>query len=291
MKLPRSTIEQWLILQTVIDQGSFAKAAEKLHKSQSAISYTISTLQDQLGIELLSMEGRRAVLTETGKILLNRSREISRLLSDMEQSAQTVKQGYESNLTLVIDALCPREIIFKAMRQFEKQNQETKLDIRFEILSGPVDALTSGEADLIISPHIPKGYLGENFIDVTVRAYAHMNSPLHRLPGKVTARDLKKERYLTIRDKNSADARSDGWFGSEKMWRLDSFDTVKELLLSGIGFAWMPEYFAQGHEKILKPLTLSTGGSRVYRLHIIQRDQEIIGPARKLMIDLLLQQK
>ena len=39
-KLPLSTVEQWGILKTIVEQGSFLKAAEKLNRSQSSISYT-----------------------------------------------------------------------------------------------------------------------------------------------------------------------------------------------------------------------------------------------------------
>ncbi|STX49252.1 LysR family transcriptional regulator [Legionella hackeliae] len=36
--MTKITLEQWRVLQTVVDEGSFARAAEKLHKSQSSIS-------------------------------------------------------------------------------------------------------------------------------------------------------------------------------------------------------------------------------------------------------------
>lgn len=66
MALPRTTAEQWAVLAAVIDQGSYAHAAEVLHPSQSAVSYALSWLQESLGRELLQIEGRRAVLTRAG---------------------------------------------------------------------------------------------------------------------------------------------------------------------------------------------------------------------------------
>ena len=61
---PRVTLEQWRVFQAIIDQGGYAQAAEYLHRSQSAISYAMSRLQNQLGIKLLKVEGRKALLTE-----------------------------------------------------------------------------------------------------------------------------------------------------------------------------------------------------------------------------------
>jgi DNA-binding transcriptional LysR family regulator len=59
----RSSIDQWQVLAAVVDAGGFAQAARTLHKSQSAISYTLAQLQESLGVRLLQIEGRRAVLT------------------------------------------------------------------------------------------------------------------------------------------------------------------------------------------------------------------------------------
>jgi alpha-N-arabinofuranosidase len=65
-----TTLDAWEILQTVAQLGGFAPAAEKLNRSQSTISYAIGRLQDQLGIRLFEIQGRKAQLTEVGMALL-----------------------------------------------------------------------------------------------------------------------------------------------------------------------------------------------------------------------------
>ena len=64
---PIVTIEQWRVFQAIIEQGGYAQAAAYLHRSQSAISYSMSKLQEQLGVPLVKVEGRKAVLTEQGQ--------------------------------------------------------------------------------------------------------------------------------------------------------------------------------------------------------------------------------
>ena len=63
MSLPRTTLEQWAVLAAVIDRGGFAQAAAALHRSQSAVSYAVARLQELLDTPLLSLKGRKAVLT------------------------------------------------------------------------------------------------------------------------------------------------------------------------------------------------------------------------------------
>ena len=71
---PRTSIDQWAVLSAVVELGSYAKAAEALHRSQPAVSYAIANLQQSLGVKLLEIQGRRAVLTTHGGTLLKRAR-------------------------------------------------------------------------------------------------------------------------------------------------------------------------------------------------------------------------
>ena len=56
----KTTLEQWALLEKVVELGSFAKAAEETHRSQSSVSYNLALLQERLGVTLLTPSGRRA---------------------------------------------------------------------------------------------------------------------------------------------------------------------------------------------------------------------------------------
>ena len=71
----------------VVDHGGFAQAAEALHRSQSSVSYTVARMQEQLGAPLLRIDGRKAVLTEAGEVLLRRSRQLVKQASQLEDLA------------------------------------------------------------------------------------------------------------------------------------------------------------------------------------------------------------
>ena len=67
------TLEQWRALLAVIDAGGYAKAAEQLNKSQSAISYAIAQLESALGVKVFNLQGRKAVATPSGELLYRRA--------------------------------------------------------------------------------------------------------------------------------------------------------------------------------------------------------------------------
>ncbi|PSA83750.1 LysR family transcriptional regulator, partial [Corynebacterium diphtheriae] len=95
MARPRTSVEQWAVLATVVDKGDFAQAATALNRSQSAGCYAVARLQESLDVPLLAIEGRKAVLTAHGQVLLKRSRAIVDDLANLETLARTLRQGWE----------------------------------------------------------------------------------------------------------------------------------------------------------------------------------------------------
>ncbi|RCI64039.1 LysR family transcriptional regulator, partial [Pseudomonas aeruginosa] len=79
-----------------------AQAAEALHRSQSSISYTVARMQEQLGVPLLRIDGRKAVLTEAGEVLLRRSRQLVKQAGQLEELAHHMEQGWEPEVRLVV---------------------------------------------------------------------------------------------------------------------------------------------------------------------------------------------
>ena len=63
------TLEQLKIFKTIVEEGSFKKAADKLYLSQPAVSLQIQNLEKQLNVPLFYRDKRKAYLTESGKLL------------------------------------------------------------------------------------------------------------------------------------------------------------------------------------------------------------------------------
>ncbi|MCU6432227.1 LysR substrate-binding domain-containing protein [Undibacterium sp. Jales W-56] len=79
------TVESLIGFVAVIDTGSFSAAADRLGQTPSGVSRTISRLESQLGMTLMTRTTRRLDLTEEGAWLLIRARKI---LSDLEDTEQ-----------------------------------------------------------------------------------------------------------------------------------------------------------------------------------------------------------
>ena len=80
-------------LLALADTGSFSRAAEKLFITQSALSRSIQSLEDDLGGKVLDRIGKRNELTPLGLDVVARARHIVRDAAELRHSAQLLQQG------------------------------------------------------------------------------------------------------------------------------------------------------------------------------------------------------
>ncbi len=103
----KTTLEQWALLEKVVELGSFARAAEETNRSQSSVSYNLALLQERLGVALLAPSGRRAVLTPAGELLLNQVKPLLQAFAYVETHAATLRNGARTRPDLVVDSIFP----------------------------------------------------------------------------------------------------------------------------------------------------------------------------------------
>lgn len=83
-------LEHWLAL---AETGSFSRAAEKLHITQSALSRSIQVLEEELGGPLVDRVGKKNELTPLGQSVLVRARRIVHEAQELKQGAALLQQG------------------------------------------------------------------------------------------------------------------------------------------------------------------------------------------------------
>ena len=290
--VPRVTLEQWRTLQAIVDHGGFAQAAEALHRSQSSVSYAVRRIQEHLGLEVLVVRGRRAELTEPGRILLDRARQLLGQASSMEAAAQQMAQGWEANIQLVVESVFPTDLLLETLKRFEPESRGTRVNLREEVLSGVEDVISEGLADLAISPVTPAGFLYDTLTEVRFVAVAHVDHALHHLPHKYLGLDdLKNAIHIVIRDSGGR-ARDAGWVQNEHKWTVGSFSAATDMVAKGLGFAWLPLAHVQPMliDGSLRPLRLQHGGRYAVPVNLIyagKGGQGIKGPATQRFVDIL----
>lgn len=292
MKALRVTLEQWRALQAVVDYGGFAQAAERLNRSQSSVSYAVARLQEQLGVALLVVEGRKARLTETGAVLLQRSRQLVQDAVAIEQLATQLVVGWEPEVRLVVDVALPSTLLMSVLGRFAPQSRGTRVQLREVVLSGADEALLQGAADLVIGTQVPAGFLGEELLRIEFIAVAHIDHALHRLGRELTAQDLVREVQVVVRDSGHEHPRDVGWLGGAQRWTVSGIDTAVAAIGQGLGFGWLPLHHVrdQLQQDMLRELPLREGRRYHAHLHLVFGKQQNPGAATRLLADIFRDQ-
>ncbi len=289
MKKPRVSLEQWRTLQAVVDCGGYAQAAVHLHRSQSSISYAVARLQEQLGMPLLRIEGRKAVLTKAGVALLKRSRQLLDDAAELEALAHNMEQGWESEVRLVVDAAFPSHCLMAALKQFIPLSRGTRVQLDEVVLSGADEALLERRADLVLCAQVPNGFLGDVVIEVEFIALAHRDHALHQLGRELSQDDLRREIQVVTRDSGVHIKRDVGWLDSVERWTVASLDKAAAALIAGLGFAWLPRHLVESQlkEGLLLPLPLREGQRRKVNLFMVYGQSNQTGPATQKLAQIL----
>ncbi len=287
--MARSTLEQWRMLRAVVDHGGFAQAAAAIHKSQSTINHAVHKLQHQLGLELLQVVGRKAELTPAGELMLRRATQLLQQAAQLEDVAESLAQGTETEIRLAVDEVFPPGFLANALESLSREYPNTRVQLYEEVLSGGAEQLVAGRADLLIAGEVPAGFLGEPIMRAEFIAVAHRDHPLHRLERALLPQDLAGSRQIVIRDsarERSADA---GWLGSEQRWTVTHVATSLDMIRRGMGFAWLPaSRVAAGlRSGELRELPLESGARRYAQIYLTAADPDRAGPATCRLGELL----
>ncbi|BBK44615.1 LysR family transcriptional regulator [Allostella vacuolata] len=131
----------------VVEQGSFAGAAEALNLSRAMVSKHVAALEDRLGVRLLQRTTRRLSLTEVGRAYFDRSRDIIHQLAEAEEAASALQSMPRGTLRINCSTGFGVRHLAPALAAFQAQYPELEVD--FTLSDRLVDIVEDG-FDLVI---------------------------------------------------------------------------------------------------------------------------------------------
>lgn len=289
MSGPSISLEQWRALIAVVEAGGYGAAAERLSKSQSAVTYAVQKIETQLGVKAFEPQGRRSVLTPTGEMLYRRARALVAEASDLERAAARLSAGWEAELWLAVEILFPTGLLLESLTAFGRESPSTRIEVVESVLGGTSDALRSGKVDLAVTPSIPSGFVGTPLLDCRLVAVTRCDHPLQALGRTLVPRDLRGHRHVVVRDSGGTRSRGTRTVEVDQRWTVSNLATSVAAVRDGHGFAWLPEGVIRADLQSgrLKALPLTGGGVRHLMLYLVIAEPELAGPGVQRLAEIL----
>ncbi|MES2941570.1 MAG: LysR family transcriptional regulator [Pseudomonadota bacterium] len=246
------------LIDAVHRTGSMAAAARELGVVPSALTYRIRLVEDALDVLLFDRSSRQAKLTEAGKELL---REGNRLLNELDAVANRVKRvatGWEPQLTLSVDSIISRTTVMELCEAFFALNPPTRLKLREEALSGTLQALVSGQADLALGVATDSG--SDRGIQ-SLRAstlhskplgntrFVYVVAPHHPLATAsepITDEMMLAHRVVAVADSvQRGSGITVGLLGGQDVFTVPGMLAKLDAQIRGLGVGFLPEYLVR----------------------------------------------
>ncbi|MHC0505014.1 LysR family transcriptional regulator [Achromobacter aegrifaciens] len=239
------TLHDLQCFDAVARDGGFQAAAATLHRSHPAVFAAVAKLERQLGLALLDRSGYRVSLTAAGQSFHARAQSLLRELTALRAHAEQLAMGEETELRIVIGDFCPRPYVLGLLSRFFADCQATRLDLHFEAVSGPLERLYDGEADLILH-RVDKNDARIEWVDlakvpfVPVVAPGFLREPVPRAIKPALMRDYTQ---CVMRDTARHTPPQD-YFTVEGARQCTVADQLmkKEIILQGMGWGHMPRF-------------------------------------------------
>jgi DNA-binding transcriptional LysR family regulator len=216
----------------------------------STISYTVSKLEEDLGMQLFERTGPKVALTAAGRELLREGRYLLKAASDLECRVRRVSSGWETEFVIGMDSLLSPIGLNEDIAEFYACADQTRLRIVQESLSGTWEALLDRRVDLLVGAagEGPSGG-GYTAFPLGQIPFVFTLSPAHPLADlsrPLTKADLSAHRAISVADSaRRLPVRTVGLLFGQDVLTVSDMRTKFEFQVAGVGFGFLPEPWAR----------------------------------------------
>lgn len=230
----------------VVDEGSFTRAAERVYRTQSAISQSIKKLEEELGAPLFARDMPEVCLTQSGKLLVDYARRMVRLRDDAMRSLEDLRHLVAGTVSIAAHESAAVYLLPGPTKLYLNRFPE----IRVSIHRSPLDEIPRRVMDREVEVGFVKEDPGFRELGCDVIHHDRMvliSSPRHPLASRrrVTFDDLAGEHFvlhhqcaattqyiLRLFDQHNSRCRI-----AAELW---SFENVKQFVREDVGLAVVP---------------------------------------------------
>jgi DNA-binding transcriptional LysR family regulator len=231
--------------------GSFSAAARKLGKSQSTVSSAIANLEIDLGLSLFDRSSRKPSLTEQGRLVLGKVREILDASDRLDRSASQLAGGLEARLSVVWSDTYQSDRFEDILIAFEQRFPDMAFECLIAEHGDLVSLVQTGRAQIGVvgaqaayPPDVGAATIAEQS-EITLFVAAG-----HALAGQLDITPELLARHRELRLDTYLGPAGPATPSAHRSWSAPSYLMLLEMAVLGFGWAaiprWMVTRFAGG---------------------------------------------
>src|SRR5690349_6712501 len=181
---------------TVANEKSFSRAAEKLFRTQPAVSLAVQRLEQEFGEKLIDRSGKDLILTDAGRTVLEYARRFHSLQQELDNSLAELRDNSAGRLSIGANESTALYLL-RHIERYRELYPKVKVQIRRSLSSKIPDELIDGILELGVISYDPSDERIKSKVLFT-DALSLVVSPQHRLAHRriVSINDLGSENFI-----------------------------------------------------------------------------------------------
>jgi DNA-binding transcriptional LysR family regulator len=283
-------LSQLEVFLAVVREGRFSRAAEKLYRTQSAVSQTIHKLEDELGESLFDRSSREGVLTDAGRVLQDYAEKLLNLRNDAREALVELRELHKGKLVVAANELTVLYLL-PLLSEFRRLHPMIKITVERALGSNiPADVLRHNvELGLLTyDPQEPQ----LNSVVVYQDELAFVVPPSHPLASEkqISIRQLGAELFVAHIVSSPYREKVIQAFRRHKtplhmVVELPTLQAIKRFLVMGNGVALLPEISVEGELARGELLRIPVRELRLHRkLRLVYRKEASLSHAARAFL-------
>ena len=267
---------------TVATEKSFSRAAEKLLRTQPAVSLSVQRLEQELGEKLIDRSGKELILTDAGRKILEYARRFQSLQQELDNSLAELRDNSAGRLVIGANESASLYLL-RHIERYRELYPKIKVTVRRSLSSQIPNELLDGNLEIGVISYDP----GDERLRTKViysDSLAFVVSPAHRLAHRktVSIEDLGNETFIAHNVVSPYREVVIRTFRDRKVpllidIEMPTIETIRKLVQSNLGVAFLPRMCV---EQEIEQKTLCE--VRVKEMHL-ERKIRLVYPTRRAL--------
>ena len=171
------------LVKAIVEEGSITRAMDRLHLSQSALSYQLKEAELQLGTPVFYRRSKKLILTPVGKKIYATANRVLKELDATEAEIKMLISGENGSIRISTECYTSYHWLPALLKKFKGEYPNVEVEIIFEAIHRPMEKLIEGELDLAITSN-PEINEKVEYIQLFTDEMFAVVSPLHPWANK-----------------------------------------------------------------------------------------------------------